>query len=281
MATPSPLRASRIDVSARKTYDLIDEPVGADYDALLDTALSQCAFIVLRTRTTAEAAPPESVLEQLAPHLERRVETSAGIAHHVRLNRESAAVLKRAARGLYAWQSPDNPEDLCLLREDGSPWLVSIAAERLGYLELAPFEKLLLGRSAPGLAAVLAHQAARDAILASLERRLEAHVELLTAEAAAYGRRVIDEGREGLCDALANWLDSREESRVQVALEVVAALRLTELRDEVVALQRSVLAGERDDPEAYSANAVLRERWRARRRRLLDRTVRRLDGDTA
>jgi len=273
--------ASRIDVSARKTYDLVDEPLGADYDALLDTALTQCSFFVVRTRASDDGAAAHAVLSRLEPHLERRMDTSSGTAHRFCLNHESVAVLKAVARGLYAWQQPGLPEDLCLLREDGSPWLVSIAAERLGYLELAPFEKLLLGRAAPGLAAVLAYQGARDAILASFERRLEAHLELLTAEAADYASHVVDEGREGLCDALARWLGSRDESRVHVALEVIGSLRLTELRDEVRALQRVALGVERDDPAGYSANAVLRERWRARRRRLLERTLRLLDGDVA
>ena len=271
---------ARADVSARKTYDLVDEPLGADYDALLDTAVTQCAFIVLRTRASAVDASAASVLAQLEPHRERRVDSPSGVAHHFRLNRGTVAVLKSAARALFAWQPPDRPADLCLLRADGSPWLVSIAAERLGYLELAPFEKLLLGRAAPGFAAVLAHHAARDAILASFERGLEAHLEALTEEAAYHARRVIDEGREDLCDALAGWLGSRDESRVHVALEVIAELRLAELRDEVVALQRSELAAALDDPEAYG-NAVLRERWHARRRRLLARTLRRLDGDAA
>ena len=269
--------ASRIDVSARKTYALVDEPAGADYDALLDTALTQCLFFVVRTRVTADDTPAHTVLTDLEPYLERRTAMSSGTAHHFSLTRGSVAVLKTAARALYAWQQPELPEDLCLLREDGSPWLVSIAAERLGYLELAPFEKLLLGRAAPGLAAVLAYQAARDAILASFERRLEAHVELLTAEASAYARQVVGEGREGLCDALARWLTSRDESRVHVALEVIGDLRLTELRDDVAALQR----GAPVDPDGYSANAVLAERWRARRRLLLERTLRQLDAEPA
>ncbi|MBV8194996.1 MAG: hypothetical protein JOY80_05655 [Candidatus Dormibacteraeota bacterium] len=277
MPTPSPLRTSRIHVSARKTYDLIDEPVGPDYDALLDSALTQCTTIVVMTRGDIADEPAGSVLERLSAFEQRSVETSSAVSHHFKLTQEAVAVLKDVARGLYAWQQPELPADLCLLRADGSPWLVSIAAERLGYLELTPFEKLLLGRTAPGLAAVLAHQAARDAILASFERRLEAHIEVLTGETLVYASKVMGEGREGVVDALESWLSSREESRVHVALEVTATLGLVELRPEVSELLRALLGGDVDDPEAYRTNVVLRERWRARRRRLLERTLERLD----
>src|SRR6202035_6045912 len=36
------LRTTRGDVSARKTYDLLDEPTGPDYAGLLECALLQC-----------------------------------------------------------------------------------------------------------------------------------------------------------------------------------------------------------------------------------------------
>ncbi|MFN2582770.1 MAG: hypothetical protein ABR498_08535 [Candidatus Dormibacteria bacterium] len=276
MAT-SPLRISKTDVSARKTYDLIDEPLGPDYDALLDSALNQCAVIVLMTPSESEGDDVRAVLDRLEPFRRRTNTTSTATVHYFEFNTESVAVLKDVARRLYAWAAPTLPHDLCLMRADGSPWLVSIAAQRLGYLELTPFEKLLLGRGAPGLAAVLAHQAARDAILASFERRLEAHIEMLTGEVEQYAQRIVDEGREGLVDALGDWLGSREESRVHIALELVASLQLTELKPEVRALLQAVLDGEIDDPDAYRSNMVLRERWRARRRRLLERTLERLD----
>lgn len=274
MATGQLLRTSRSDVSARKTYDLMDEPVGADYDALLDCALTQCAtFVLMVPHDTGDPAVRE-VVDELSPHLLSASEAPRAIVHRYTLNRESVATLKTVARGLYAWRQPGRPQDLSLLRSDGSPWLVSIAAEQLGYLELTPFEKLLLGRAAPGLAAVLAYQAARDAILAYFERRIESHIEALTVEVQRYAHTVLDEGREDLVEALAAWLTSREEARVHAALEVVGALRLTELRADVLALQRAAdVSGE---PNVYRSNVVLRERWRVRRRRLIERTLQRL-----
>jgi len=274
MATRQLLRTSRSDVSARKTYDLIDEPVGADYDALLDCALTQCATFVLAVPRDSGDPAAREVLDELAPHLGSTSDASTVSIHRYMLNRESVATLKAAARGLYAWRQPKLPQDLALLRADGSPWLVSIAAEQLGYLELTPFEKLLLGRAAPGLAAVLAYQAARDAILAYFERRIESHIEALTVEVQRYAHTILEEGREDLVEALAGWLASGEEARVHAAVEVIGALRLTELRSEVLALQRGDDAA--DEPDVYRSNVVLRERWRVRRRRLLERTLQRL-----
>jgi len=270
-------RTSHSDVSARKTYDLIDEPVGVDYDALLDCALTQCATLVLMLRREGSEAAAHSVLDELAPHLVGTADTAMGTVNRYALNQESAGTLKRAARGLYAWRHPALPRNLSLLRPDGSPWLVTIAAERLGYLELAPFEKLLLGRAAPGIAAVLAYQAARDAILAYFERRIESHIDALTIDVEQYAHTVIDEGRDGLVDALAGWLASGEEARVHVALEAAGSLRLTELRGDILALHRAVELS--DEPDVYRSNVVLRERWRVRRRRLLERTVQRLSAE--
>jgi hypothetical protein len=275
MSTRPLLRTSRSDVSARKTYDLIDEPVGPEYDALLDSALTQCATVVL----TVPGGMQHPVLEELADHLQEQPAGTGRRVHRYRFNRDSVQPLKRAARALYAWHGPELPQDLCLLRADGSPWLVSIASERLGYLELTPFEKLLLGRAAPGLAAVLAHQVARDAILAYFERRYESHVEALTADILQYATGVLNEGREGLVEAMAAWLDSGEDARVTAALEVTRTLVLTELRRDVAALARSA-EDPRLVPDAFRDNVVLRERWRSRRRRHVERALDAIPAET-
>jgi hypothetical protein len=269
-------RTSGTDVSARKTYDLIDEPTGPDYDALLDCALVQCATAVLTTRGDAPGSDARGALDALEPHLQDRSEVAGGTVHRYALDGDTVVTLKATTRGLYGWRQPALPADLCLLRRDGSPWLVSIAAERLGYLELTPFEKLLLGRAAPGLAAVLAHQVARDAILAYFERRLEAHLEALTSAVEEYARSMAGEGRDGPVQALARWLESGEESRVSVALDVAGALRLDELAGEVARLQLAAAEEPADAPDMYRSNLVLHERWKARRRRQLERVLEQL-----
>src|SRR5215472_7494339 len=93
------LRTARVDVSARKTYDLIDEPVGPEYDALLDTAMAQCSTIVLTVRPDGAEPKARTVAGELGPHLLQ--ETMSGPVMRYRLSRDTLAILKRSARGLY------------------------------------------------------------------------------------------------------------------------------------------------------------------------------------
>lgn len=259
------MRTSTVDVSARRTYNLLDEPVGDEYRALLAGALSHCDTIVLLARDKNLSAGAEAVMQQLEHFRKGAAQSGAmGWVHRFQLNKGSLEVLTAAAHGLYDWRPPTLLEDLCLFRTDGSPWLVSIAAERLGYVELTPFEKLLLGRAAPGLAAVLAHQAAKDAILAYFERTLEGHREMLAADLRSYATTMAADGREGLIAALAEWLTSGEPTRVVVALDLIKGLRLRELHGDVEAIHRALVANELTIPVVYKSNAVLRDRWRAR-----------------
>jgi len=72
-------RLSAADVSGRKTYDLVDEPVGDDYRALLLCARPQCDTAVLSVDTTRElAGPGRELLGRLAPSL-RSEAISAGV----------------------------------------------------------------------------------------------------------------------------------------------------------------------------------------------------------
>ena len=71
--------------------------------------------------------------------------------YQYRLIPESGQILKSVANGLYDWVRPELPEDLCLMRPGGSPWLVSIAHEKDSYLELTSEEKELLCRAIPDL----------------------------------------------------------------------------------------------------------------------------------
>ena len=190
------LRTSRSDVSARKTYDLLDEPTGPDYAGLLECALVQCTTAVLTVPNSEMDPEGQATVESLARFQQAKSITAAGSLVRYALSRESITVLQEATGGLYGWQHPGLPDNLCLYRGDGSPWLVSSAGAHIGYLEVSPFEKLLIGRTAPGLIAVLAHQSARDAILAYMERRFESNVATLTEQLSDYARIVIGDGRD-------------------------------------------------------------------------------------
>ena len=266
-------RLSGVDVSGRKTYDLIDEPRGGEYRALLLCARSQCdtAVLCLDTRRELDASG-QGIMDQLSSQL--RGEGRSGALRVLRYElSESCIDVLSEAPGLFSWQQPERPENLCLLRHDGSPWIISIAGERIGYVEFTPFEKLLLGRAAPGLAAVLAHQGARDAVLAAFERRLESVAEVLEADLLVYARSVAGDGREGLVAAVREWLVSGELIRVAAAVQVVARLGLTELETELThlseALRRDLIPG----ALAYRSSLVLRDRWRIRFERKLSEAL--------
>jgi hypothetical protein len=270
------LRTSRSDVSARKTYDLLDEPTGPDYAGLLECALVQCTTAVLTVPPGEMDPEGQATVESLARFQQAKSITAAGSLVRYALSRESITVLQEATGGLYGWQHPSLPDNLCLYRGDGSPWLVSSAVAHIGYLEVSPFEKLLIGRTAPGLIAVLAHQSARDAILAYMERRFESNVASLTEQLTEYARIVIGDGREGLVDALEDWMRSAEEARISAALEVARALRLVELRETVATMLRTSMREDAAAPEVYRSVPALRSRWRIARRRQLERVLRQL-----
>lgn len=270
------LRTSRSDVSARKTYDLLDEPTGPDYAGLLECALVQCTTAVLTVPLTEMDPEGQATVESLARFQQAKSITSSGSLVRYALSRESVTVLQEATGGLYGWQHPGLPDNLCLYRGDGSPWLVSSAGAHIGYLEVSPFEKLLIGRTAPGLIAVLAHQSARDAILAYMERRFESSVSSLTDQLTEYARIVVADGREGLVDALEDWMRCGEEARISAALEVARALRLVELRETVASMLRTSAQDDAPVPEVYRSVPALRARWRIARRRQLERVLRQL-----
>lgn len=64
-------------------------------------------------------------------------------------------MLGKVAKGLYDWTAPELPDDLALLRSDGSAWLASIGHERDAWLELTQTEWKELQQSEPSVAALL------------------------------------------------------------------------------------------------------------------------------
>ena len=63
------LRTTRGDVSARKTYDLLDEPTGPDYAGLLECALVQCTTAVLTVPSTEMDPEGQATVESLKAEL--------------------------------------------------------------------------------------------------------------------------------------------------------------------------------------------------------------------
>ncbi|MBI1850722.1 MAG: hypothetical protein HYR85_10300 [Planctomycetes bacterium] len=146
----------------RLVFDLIAEPNGEVYAALLRAAREVCSIALLVVRPTAPLSREGSeILARLEPQLVSREQTSEWpgtklVGHEATLYRiafcdETVAILRAAVPGLYGWRQPDRPEDLGLLRADGSTWLGSIAHERDAWLELTVDEAASLQARVPGL----------------------------------------------------------------------------------------------------------------------------------
>jgi hypothetical protein len=143
----------------RKTYSVESEPIDDVYDKLIEVASQFCKRGMLVTRATVDMSRNGlELLQRLIAFNGEEQESSEwpgtrllrGAATVVTfdLNRESQALLK-SVRRLYGWQQPQWPEDLCLLRGDGSTWLGSTAHEEDAFLELDEGEVLHLQRSIP------------------------------------------------------------------------------------------------------------------------------------
>lgn len=269
-----PFARSTVDVSARHVHELVSEPVAEDYRALLQAALAHCDVALLDVGCSDMSQQGRRVVDLLRPFALATEDPEAASTLRFRFGRGSAALLAEAAPSLYAWQAPALPANLCLMRRGGGPWLLTLAAEAAGYLEISAMERALLNSTAPRLAALLANRGTHEATLALVERRFEESLERLAADLVEHGRATLDENREHLADVLQAWLLSGESARIAVALEVAGALNLTELLPEVEALAAE---DEASIPEFFARHPVLGERWRARRRRAVLAAQQRLE----
>lgn len=143
-------------------YDLAEEPKGDVYRKLIQHSLGYCdsfQFVIRPTVDINESC--KQLLNNLKPFLRGRTEESQwpgtqlvnGTAEIYRYNLTQASViiLAEVTDSLYAWLQPNLPEDLCFLRFEGKPWLVTITHEADGYLDLSTEERNLLAKKLPEL----------------------------------------------------------------------------------------------------------------------------------
>ena len=147
------------DMSVR--LDIKREPMGVEYCLLLEALLTVCsrALLVVRDDLTIGSQGKEK-LKCLKPYLVSRelrrdwpgTELLSGTARvqEYRFDGGCCETLGQLVDGLYGWRQPDAPEDLCLLRHDRSPALVSIAHEEDAYLDLTSQELRRLEDSCEG-----------------------------------------------------------------------------------------------------------------------------------
>lgn len=150
----------------RLQYTVDLEPTDETYVELIRTSVTWCSRALLVVQDGhAMSNRGDAVLRRLEPDLIRRevraswpgttlLEGSATVATY-QLTSEVVAALTTAATGLYDWQQPELPEDLCLLRDEDDPWLVSIAHEGDAFVSVDEDELEELRRRVPRFAAVL------------------------------------------------------------------------------------------------------------------------------
>lgn len=127
--------------------DIVSEPTGAVYHALVSYAFEQCEEFLLVTRNQLSIEDSaKAILRALKPWQSGQVEASAwpgtelldrskAPVYYFRCRSEAASILQTAVNGLYGWQQPQFPEDLCFLKPGRRAWLVSIAHERDAYFD--------------------------------------------------------------------------------------------------------------------------------------------------
>jgi hypothetical protein len=148
------------------TFDFIEEPRGDLLHCLINAAarLSDSVMIVLRDDLGLNEKG-RALLSRLEPSLLERQRRASwpgttlvdGEATTLRfaLNAEVVGEILAASNGLFEWQQPALPEDLSLLRSDGTAVLASIAHERDAYLEVSDAEYRSLVEEVPELAGVV------------------------------------------------------------------------------------------------------------------------------
>lgn len=141
-------------------FTLLSEPSDRDYYHLLDYALAECKYVLLVIRDTMRLnLKGQRVIEKLSDYLHEEKQTDEWPGTKLLNNQarvlvydyvpEVAEILKTPVSSLFRWLQPDFPEDLCLLKKDETPWLVTISHENDGYFVLSEQEKDQLFHALP------------------------------------------------------------------------------------------------------------------------------------
>lgn len=103
----------------------------------------------------------QTVLDSLKSYLIKKVESkewpgtiiysdTPALIYYYKINESSIKILQNAVNSLFSWVQPSYPEDLCFLKNESTPWLVTIAHEKDAYIE-ENIEPETISRAVPGL----------------------------------------------------------------------------------------------------------------------------------
>lgn len=150
----------------RHVYDFVVEPRGKSLQKLVSALGDRCAYVMVVIRDDLGLCDTaNSVLSRIGPDVVERIRSSTwpgttliGSEATIIRFRPSAVALEgvlSAAEGLYDWQQPVLPEDLCFLRNDGSALFASISHEGDAFLDVDDEEYEALVRDVPELPSIV------------------------------------------------------------------------------------------------------------------------------
>jgi hypothetical protein len=136
---------------------------GEAYRRLIDYAISRSAAFVVRGKHD-QGSPHAGVFRRLKPFLleicsfgvlvgrnQFAYTDAEGDYCFYKCCPESGEVLKEVSESLFSWQHPHLPEDLSFVDMEGNDFLVNIAHEKIGYIQIGESEAEALADQIPGL----------------------------------------------------------------------------------------------------------------------------------
>jgi hypothetical protein len=142
---------AEIRAAQSELFRIVRQPKRGVYRLMIDEAARACEYAVLVVEGKLKRRGAE-LLRRLDPYIESVMQSSEwpgtrllygtrGLVYTLVLHRKCREILKRAVEGLFDWKPPHLPEDLCFLRADGSPWLVSSTCTASAFICLREDEK--------------------------------------------------------------------------------------------------------------------------------------------
>lgn len=155
-------------MAVRHSYELVQELANDLLGRMFQWALDVASTVGLVVHSDRVRLGPRALalFERMDPYLvsktavtewpgTRLIGERKAILRTYRFTNAAADSLVAAAERLYAWVNPDLPEDLHLLRRDGSLVLGSITQEHEAWMDLTDEEYASLVSQAPEMAGLL------------------------------------------------------------------------------------------------------------------------------
>lgn len=141
-------------------YNLSNIPSKTVYKKVLEMGLRQCTqaiFIARKNYKLDESAL--ALIKEINPYLIHKTENSkwpgttllkgTAVVYYFRYIETVCQLLNSKANTFFDWVHPKLPEDLCLIRENGAPWFVTISHETDCYFDINENEAILIENDIP------------------------------------------------------------------------------------------------------------------------------------